>query len=293
MVLKGFGEIKPMKSLLKVMKVGATFLHQLNRPTQYLYSMTLRQRYDYIINWFQQHEPTPETELAYEDPFQLLVAVILSAQCTDKRVNMVTPSLFAQFPDPKSMMLASFEEINEHIKSVSFANNKTRHLMGTAKLLTEQFDGKVPQSIEELMTLPGVGRKTANVITSVVWEQPNMAVDTHVFRVASRIGLTSKAKNPLQAEQQLIKYVPVMLVHHAHHWLILHGRYICIARRPKCEECGLTEACKFYQKEMKYVVNGERKYEPAKDAINKVTGAGTLKNKDPHSSNKWTKKKPS
>ena len=227
-----------------------------------------------MIDWFSEHMPAPETELAFEDPFQLLVAVILSAQCTDKRVNMVTPPLFAKYPDAAAMARAEFDDINPFIKSVSFANNKTRHLMGTAKLLTEQFDGAVPQTVEELILLPGVGRKTANVITSVIWEQPNMAVDTHVFRVAARIGLTVGARNPLQAEEQLIKYFPQELVYRAHHWLILHGRYVCIARRPLCEQCGLKPACKFFASEMKYVVEGLRKYDPAKDAINKVNGAG-------------------
>jgi endonuclease-3 len=234
--------------------------------------MTRKERYQYVIDWFKEHNPEPETELNFENPFQLLVAVILSAQCTDKRVNMVTPDLFLAFPDAERMSRAEFEDINPFIKTVSFANNKTRHLIGMARMLTEQFGGEVPQSVEELVQLPGVGRKTANVITSVVWSQPNMAVDTHVFRVAARIGLTSGAKNPAQAEEQLVKHLPEDLIYIAHHWLILHGRYICIARRPLCEQCGLQPVCKFFQQEMKYVVAGTRPYNPEKDAVNKVDG---------------------
>lgn len=234
--------------------------------------MTRKDRFRYVIDWFSEHMPAPETELNFENPFQLLVAVILSAQCTDKRVNMVTPELFRAFPDAARMSLAEFDDINPFIKSVSFANNKTKHLIGMAKMLTERFDGEVPQTVNELILLPGVGRKTANVITSVVWEQPNMAVDTHVFRVAARIGLTVGAKNPLQAEEQLVARLPKDLIYLAHHWLILHGRYICVARRPLCEKCGLQPACKFFQKEMQYVVAGERKYDPQKDAVHKVDG---------------------
>jgi endonuclease-3 len=234
--------------------------------------MTRKERYSFVIKWFKEHNPEPETELDFENPFQLLVAVILSAQCTDKRVNLVTPELFRAYPDAARMSLAEFEDINPFIKSVSFANNKTRHLIGMAKLLTERFGGEVPQTVEELMLLPGVGRKTANVITSVVWSQPNMAVDTHVFRVAARIGLTIGAKNPAQAEEQLVKHLPQDIIYMAHHWLILHGRYICIARRPLCEQCGLQPACKFFQQEMKYVIAGSRKYDPQKDAVHKVDG---------------------
>lgn len=223
-----------------------------------------------MIEWFQQHMPEPETELNFENPYQLLVAVILSAQCTDKRVNLVTPALFKDYPDAKAMSKAEFDDVKPYIQTVSFANNKTRHLIGMAKMLMERYNGEVPQNVDELVELPGVGRKTANVITSVVWEQPNLAVDTHVFRVAARIGLTVAAKNPLQAEEQLVKYIPTELIHQAHHWLILHGRYICIARRPQCEKCGLQAACKFFQSEMKYVVTGKRKYDPEKDAVNKV-----------------------
>jgi endonuclease-3 len=216
--------------------------------------MTREERYKFVIDWFQKNNPHAETELHYKDPYQLLVAVILSAQCTDKRVNIVTPEVFKKFPGPESLAKAEFEDVEPLIRSVSFANNKTRHLIGMAKMLMEKFHGKVPDNVEDLMELPGVGRKTANVITSVIFEQPNMAVDTHVFRVAARIGLTVNAKNPLQAELQLIKYIPTDLVHIAHHWLILHGRYVCIARRPKCELCGLKRACKFYASDMKYIV---------------------------------------
>ncbi len=198
--------------------------------------------------------PEPETELIYSNPYELLVAVILSAQCTDKRVNIVTPPLFERYPVPELLAKASFEEINELIRSVSFANNKTRHLMGMAKMLVEEFNSEVPDNVSDLEKMPGVGRKTAHVITSVIHGQPHMAVDTHVFRVAARIGLTLNAKNPLQTEQQLVKYIPEGLVHKAHHWLILHGRYICIARRPKCEICGLRTACKYFQTDMRHVV---------------------------------------
>lgn len=198
--------------------------------------------------------PEAETELHYENPYQLLVAVILSAQCTDKRVNIVTPPLFNAFPTPETLMQASFEDIEPFIRSVTFANNKTKHLMGMAKMLVEDFGGEVPDTVEELVKLPGVGRKTANVITSVIYEQPNMAVDTHVFRVSARIGLTTNAKNVLQSEKQLVANIPQELIHKAHHWLILHGRYTCVARRPKCERCGLTSICKYYKSDMQYIV---------------------------------------
>jgi len=216
--------------------------------------MTRKERFAYVIDWFQRHMPDAETELIYDNPYQLLVAVILSAQCTDKRVNMTTPAIFAQYPDPESLAGAEFDDLFPLIRSISYPNNKTKHLIGMARMLMEKFGGEIPQTVEELMQLPGVGRKTANVITSVIYEQPNMAVDTHVFRVSARIGLTVRAKNPLQTEKQLLEYIPEALVHTAHHWLILHGRYVCVARRPKCEICGLTEACKFYQSDMKYIV---------------------------------------
>lgn len=219
--------------------------------------MTRAERYEFVIDWFKKNNPAAETELHYKDPYQLLVAVILSAQCTDKRVNMVTPPLFKKFPGPESLAKAAFEDVEPFIRSVTFANNKTRHLIGMAQMLMEKFNGEVPGTVDELVQLPGVGRKTANVITSVIFDQPNMAVDTHVFRVSARIGLTVNAKTPLQTELQLIKYIPQDLVHVAHHWLILHGRYICVARRPKCEICGLKPACKFYHTDMKYIVEAE------------------------------------
>jgi len=209
--------------------------------------MTRKQRYEYVISYFEQHIPDAETELLYDNPFQLLVAVILSAQCTDKRVNITTPAIFKKYPDAKTLSQASFEELFPLIRSISYPNNKTKHLIGMAKMLEEKYQGEVPLTVTELMELPGVGRKTANVITSVIDQQPNMAVDTHVFRVSARIGLTVHAKNPLQAEKQLIQHFPSELIHKAHHWLILHGRYICVARAPKCPECGLQPACKYFQ----------------------------------------------
>ncbi len=210
--------------------------------------MTKKERYAFIIDYFSQHAPDAETELLYDNPFQLLVAVILSAQCTDKRVNLTTPGIFEKYPDPGSMSTATEETLFPLIKSISYPNNKTKHLIGMAQMLVEKFGGQVPLTVAELMQLPGVGRKTANVITSVVDNQPNMAVDTHVFRVSARLGLTTNATNPLQAEQQLIRHIPTDLVHKAHHWLILHGRYTCTARQPKCSQCGLTTVCKYYDK---------------------------------------------
>lgn len=208
--------------------------------------MTRKERYGFVISWFQQNAPDAETELIYDNPYQLLVAVILSAQCTDKRVNMTTPALFARYPSVKELAAAQYEDLFDIIKSISYPGNKTRHLMGMAKMLQEKFNGQIPLRVEELMQLPGVGRKTANVITSVIDNQPNMAVDTHVFRVAARIGLTRNAKTPLAAERQLIKHFPANLIYIAHHWLILHGRYICIARNPKCPVCGLKPVCRYY-----------------------------------------------
>lgn len=213
--------------------------------------MTKKQRYQFVIDYFLHHAPDAETELLYDNPYQLLVAVILSAQCTDKRVNMTTPAIFEKYPNADSLSKASFDELFPLIKSISYPNNKTKHLIGMAQKLQEQFNGQVPLTVEELVTLPGVGRKTANVITSVVDQQPNMAVDTHVFRVAARIGLTVNAKTPLATEKQLIQHIPRELIHIAHHWLILHGRYVCVARNPKCEKCGITAACKYYQKVVK------------------------------------------
>jgi endonuclease III len=209
--------------------------------------MTIKERYQAVIDYFQAHVPVAETELHYDNPFQLLVAVVLSAQCTDKRVNMVTPRLFERFPDPESLAASHFDELFPYIQSISYPNNKTKHLLGLAEKLLADFNGQVPMTVEELVKLPGVGRKTANVITSVIDQQPNMAVDTHVFRVSRRLGLTRNATTPLAAEKQLIKHIPTDLVHKAHHWLILHGRYTCLARNPKCHECGLQDACKQYQ----------------------------------------------
>lgn len=217
--------------------------------------MTKKERYRFVLEWFQKNMPVAETELHYSNPYELLVAVILSAQCTDKRINMVTPALFQRYPVPELLAGATFEDVEPYIKSVTFANNKTRHLIGMAKMLVEKYNSIVPDTIEQLVELPGVGRKTANVIISVVYAKPGMAVDTHVFRVSARIGLTVKATTPLQTEQQLVANIPSELLAIAHHWLILHGRYICIARRPKCEVCGLKEACKFYNSDMKYIVD--------------------------------------
>ncbi len=201
--------------------------------------MTRKQRFDYVIAWFSEHAPDAETELIFDNPYQLLVSVILSAQCTDKRVNQTTPAFFAHFPGPGPLSKAHFDEVFPFIRSISYPNNKTKHLIGMAQMLVKDFKGEVPLTVEELVRLPGVGRKTANVITSVIDQQPNMAVDTHVFRVSARIGLTVGAKTPLAAEKQLVQLIPRDLIHKAHHWLILHGRYICVARNPKCSECGL------------------------------------------------------
>src|ERR1700748_2268003 len=216
--------------------------------------MTRKERFQFVIDYFEQHAPNAETELLYDSPYQLLVAVILSAQCTDKRVNMTTPAIFEKYPEPADLAGASFDELFPLIRSISYPNNKTKHLIGMAQMLVEKFGGEVPLTIEELIQLPGVGRKTANVITSVVDNQPNMAVDTHVFRVSARIGLTVNAKTPLATEKQLLQFIPRDQVHVAHHWLILHGRYICVARKPKCEQCGLRPVCKYYQKNLKKIV---------------------------------------
>jgi endonuclease-3 len=207
--------------------------------------MTKKERYQLVLAYFQEQVPIAETELLYENPFQLLVAVILSAQCTDKRVNLTTPAIFKQFPTPQKMAKASFEQMFTLIKSISYPNNKAKHLIGMSQLLIDNFNAEVPLTVEQLITLPGVGRKTANVITSVVDKQPNMAVDTHVFRVSRRIGLVPMtATTPLAVEKALIKHIPKALVHTAHHWLILHGRYTCLARNPKCDSCGLISFCK-------------------------------------------------
>ena len=210
--------------------------------------MTLKERYRRTIEYFTRSMPVAETELVYGDPFGLIVAVILSAQCTDKRVNMITPALLKKYPDAASMAKASPEEIFKYISSCSFPNNKAKHLCAMAEMLVKDFHGEVPSDTGLLQRLPGVGRKTANVVASVVFHKPVMAVDTHVFRVSRRIGLTINAKTPLDAELQLTRNIPGELMHDAHHWLILHGRYVCRARNPKCHECGLTEICRYYGK---------------------------------------------
>lgn len=209
--------------------------------------MTTKQRYDNIIAWFTENVPIAETELKYTDPFGLLVAVILSAQCTDKRVNMITPHLLLDFPTPEAMAATSSEVVFDYIRSISYPNNKAKHLVGMAQKLVADFDGVVPDDVELLQTLPGVGRKTANVIASVIFDKPAMAVDTHVFRISERLGLTTNSKNPLQTELELIKYFPPEMIPKAHHWLILHARYICVARKPKCEECGLKAWCRYFE----------------------------------------------
>lgn len=210
--------------------------------------MTVKERYERMIEWFESSMPEAETELHYDSPFHLLIAVILSAQCTDKRINMVTPALFEAYPTPESLARASEEDVFEYIKSVSFPNNKTRSLVGMARMLVEEFDSEVPSDIDKLVKLPGVGRKTANVILSVVFNKAAMAVDTHVFRVSERIGLTTGSKNPLTTERTLVKNIPQDKIAIAHHWLILHGRYVCKARRPDCLNCGITSICRHYQK---------------------------------------------
>lgn len=210
--------------------------------------MTKTERYAFAIDYFSKKYPEAETELNYQTPYQLLVAVILSAQCTDKRVNMTTPALFKKYPNPTSLAKADYDDVLELIKSISFPGNKSRHLIGMANMLINDYSGDVPMQVEELIKLPGVGRKTANVVTSVIDKQPNLAVDTHVFRVSARIGLTHNAKTPLSAELQMIKQVAPEIIPAFHHWLILHGRYTCIARNPKCHQCGLPPACKYYQK---------------------------------------------
>ena len=215
---------------------------------QPLKRITKKDRFNFVLDYFLKHQPIAETELRYTNPYELLVAVILSAQCTDKRVNMITPPFFERFPTAESLAHAEVAEIFEYIKSCSYPNNKSKNLLGMAKMLTNDFEGVVPDDVNELQKLPGVGRKTANVIASVVFNKPALAVDTHVFRVAARIGLTTNAKTPLETERQLVKYIPEDLLAIAHHWLILHGRYVCVARKPKCGECPLTSVCRFYQK---------------------------------------------
>ena len=210
--------------------------------------MNKKERYQLFVAHFSEHQPVAVTELDYNNPYELLVAVILSAQCTDKRVNIVTKDLFKRFPEPESLAEADVAEVFEYIRSISYPNNKAKHLVGMAKILVNEFKSVVPEDVKELQTMPGVGRKTANVIASVVYNVPVMAVDTHVFRVSARLGLTTNAKNPLEAELQLVKHIPDEVMHISHHWLILHGRYVCQARKPKCGECKITHFCKSYGK---------------------------------------------
>ena len=209
--------------------------------------MRKSEKYKFIIDYFKEHQPDAASELHYQNSYQLLVAVILSAQCTDKRVNIITPPLFVQFPTVYDLANASVEEIFSFIKSCSYPNNKAKSLSGMAKSVVTLFNGEIPNDVDDLQKLPGVGRKTANVISSVIFNQPSMAVDTHVFRVSHRLGLVANAKTPLLVEQQLVKYIPDELIPRAHHWLILHGRYVCIARKPKCESCPFTDLCDYYK----------------------------------------------
>jgi endonuclease III len=209
--------------------------------------MQKKERFRHFLDYFTKHQPVAETELNYSDPYELLVAVILSAQCTDKRVNIVTPEFFKAFPSAEVLANSSPEEVFPYIRSISYPNNKAKHLVGMAKMLVDDFGGRVPDNVEQLMKLPGVGRKTANVIASVVYDQPALAVDTHVFRVSARLGLTTNSRTPLETEKQLVKYIPRDKIGVAHHWLILHGRYICVARNPLCHKCPLTFFCKYYE----------------------------------------------
>lgn len=211
----------------------------------------IQQKYDTFVAYFEKQMPMAESELHYKDPYQLLVAVILSAQCTDKRVNMTTPALFQRFPTAQDMAAATVEEIHSYIKSISYPNNKAKNLLGMAQTLVSDFGGVVPDNLEDMQKLPGVGRKTANVMMAVAFKQPAMPVDTHVFRVSNRIGLTQNSKNVLETEKTLVAHLPQNVLSKAHHWLILHGRYVCLARKPKCDECGITTICDFYQKKQK------------------------------------------
>ncbi len=211
--------------------------------------MLKKERFRLLIDYFTTYFPEPETELHYRSPYELLISVILSAQCTDKRVNLVTPALFERFPDPAALAASDAEEVFNYVRSVSYPNNKSKHLVGTGRMLVAEFDSEVPSKVDELQRLPGVGRKTANVIASVIFNQPTMAVDTHVFRVSHRVGLAPlTATTPLAVEKHLMAHIPLDLVPKAHHWLILHGRYVCVARSPKCSECALTHLCKYFEK---------------------------------------------
>ena len=213
--------------------------------------MTLKNKFKCVIEYFEKNMPVAESELNFENPYQLIVAVILSAQCTDKRVNMTTPALFERYPDAEALSKATVEDIYELIKSISYPNNKSKNLLGMAKVLMSDFNGVVPDDVDKLQTLPGVGRKTANVVASVAFNKPAMAVDTHVFRVSARIGLTKNAKNPLETEKQLVKYIPESVIPKAHHWLILHGRYVCKARKPECDKCGINTICEYFLTKVK------------------------------------------
>ena len=210
--------------------------------------MTTKARFEHILAWFAENMPVAESELHYDNPFQLLVAVMLSVQCTDKRVNMVTPALFAAYPTPEAMSQATVAEVLAYIRSVSYPNAKATHLVGMAQRLCEAYGGQVPDNIDDLQTLPGVGRKTANVVCAVIWNQPTMAVDTHIFRVSERLGLTTNSKSPRQTEDQLTRYIPADLIPKAHHWLLLHGRYVCQARTPHCADCGLATYCRYHSR---------------------------------------------
>lgn len=210
--------------------------------------MTTKQRFEYILHWFEANMPVAQSELHYSNPFELLVAVMLSAQCTDKRVNMVTPALFAQYPTPQALANATSDEVYEFIKSVSYPRAKANHLVQMAQRLVSVYHSEVPDNIDDLQTLSGVGRKTANVVCAVIWNQPTMAVDTHIFRVSERLGLTTHSRTPRQTEDQLVRHIPQDIIPKAHHWLLLHGRYICQARKPKCEQCGLQAYCRYFTK---------------------------------------------
>ena len=211
--------------------------------------MTIKQRFEGVLQWFEANMPVAESELHYRNPYELLVAVMLSAQCTDKRVNMVTPALYSPYPTAQAMAEASAEDIFGYIRSVSYPNSKAQHLAGMARMLMERFGGQVPDTVEQLTQLPGVGRKTANVVCAVIWQQPTMAVDTHIFRVSERIGLTTGSKNPLQTEKVLTAHIPASVIPKAHHWLLLHGRYVCTARKPHCATCGLRPLCRYASKQ--------------------------------------------
>ncbi len=212
--------------------------------------MTKKKLYDFVLDYFEKTMPSPDTELHYKNPYQLIVAVLLSAQCTDVRVNKITPAFFDRFPTPQALAQASQEEVYELIKSCSYPNNKAKHLIGMARMLVNDFGGEIPQDFNDLQRLPGIGRKSANVLAAIIHREPRIAVDTHVFRVANRIGLTDNSRTPLQTEQELMKYIPEDKRLKAHHWLILHGRYTCTARSPKCDKCGLTQVCRYYRKNM-------------------------------------------